>query len=475
MNEPVRQSHRDAWLVTDVALIVRLAVVAWAGRLFPPAGDGFYYDALARRIAHGDGYTWAWPDGAVTYAAHYPIGYPALIGAFYATYGDAPAVAMLFNAVAGAAATFAAHRLLVPATSRRLALLGALAVALHPALVPYTAALMTEGVTAALLCIAAALAQVARDRRDGWRWRTAAAMTMGVATLVRPQCLVLAPLLGLLMVPSIASLRARALCAVAVTTIAVACCTPWTGRNCLRMGRCALVSVNGGWNFLIGAQTTGGAWVPVEVPPACRDVWDEAAKDACFEREARARVTAAPGAWLARAPAKLAATFDYFGAAPWYLNLSNVSGFSAQKKAALGAVETIVSRLFLLGALVACARNPGPRRRARQVVAALGAVLLVTIHAWPVYLAVVALVLLLGVRALGRMPLLVPWTAGILATTAATHVVFFGAGRYGLVAAPLVTLLAFVGRGSPIPPVASVSLANSASQCSPSRDAASRS
>ena len=57
-----------------VALAARLAVVAWAWSRFPPVEDGHYYDVLAQRLAQGLGYTWLWPDGAVTYAAHYPGG-----------------------------------------------------------------------------------------------------------------------------------------------------------------------------------------------------------------------------------------------------------------------------------------------------------------------------------------------------------------------------------------------------------------
>ena len=50
-----------------------------ARRAFPRSEDGHYYDVLARRLAAGQGYTWLWPDGAVTYAAHYPVGYPAML------------------------------------------------------------------------------------------------------------------------------------------------------------------------------------------------------------------------------------------------------------------------------------------------------------------------------------------------------------------------------------------------------------
>ena len=74
-------ARRDPSIVAGVALVARLAVVAWAGGRFPASGDGFYYDVLARRLAHGDGYTWLWPDGAVTNVAHYPVGYPAILAA----------------------------------------------------------------------------------------------------------------------------------------------------------------------------------------------------------------------------------------------------------------------------------------------------------------------------------------------------------------------------------------------------------
>ena len=72
---------RDALVVTLVALVARLVVVAWAAGHIPPTADGAYYHRLAIRLATGQGYTWLWPDGVVTAAAHYPVGYPALIGA----------------------------------------------------------------------------------------------------------------------------------------------------------------------------------------------------------------------------------------------------------------------------------------------------------------------------------------------------------------------------------------------------------
>ena len=447
-------NRRDALVVTLVALVARLVVVAWAAGHIPPTADGEYYHQLAMRLALGHGYTWLWPDGVVTAAAHYPVGYPALIGAAYFLFGMKPVVAMLVNALIGTAGAWAAHDLLRRATSRRLAFAGGLAVAIHPALVPYTAALMTEGVTAALLVIAAAFAERAHHadaRRPAIAWLVACGVMMGVATLVRPQSLVLAPVLGWLATRS--TTRAAIAGAVAATVLALAVCAPWTVRNCRRMERCALVSVNGGWNLAIGTQTTGGGWQEMTVPEACREVFAEAAKDECFGRQAQKTIAADPLGWLARAPAKLRVTFDYFGAAPWYLHVANPERFPYRAKVALGVLETVVSRLLLVAALVSARKLDGPRRLLREAATGFGLLACFMAAGAMGYLACALALLLLGPRELMRQPRIVAVTAAVLLATAVLHVVFFGAGRYGLVVVPFITALAFVRpeRASPAP------------------------
>ena len=108
----VRERRGDARIIFLIALGARAAVVLWASSRFPAVEDGHYYDVLARRIASGVGYTWLWPDGAVTYVAHYPVGYPALVAAGYALFGPTAWVAMTINAVLGAAGAYAGHRLI---------------------------------------------------------------------------------------------------------------------------------------------------------------------------------------------------------------------------------------------------------------------------------------------------------------------------------------------------------------------------
>lgn len=448
-------TRRDALVVTAVALAARLGIVAWAAKAVPPAADGTYYHLLATRIAKGEGYTWLWPDGVVTHAAHYPVGYPALLAAAYAVFGAAPVVAMLVNAVIGAAGAWAAHDLLRRATSPRLALAGGLVVALHPALVPYTAALMTEGVTAALMVVGAAFAARARDARQdhaqgsrrgrrGLPWLAACAVVLGAATLVRPQVIAVAPVLGWLACARDASSRQRITRAALATALALAVCAPWTARNCVRMERCALVSVNGGWNLAIGTQTTSGGWQEMAVPEACKEVFAEAAKDECFGREARRVILADPGAWLARVPAKLRVTFDYFGAAPWYLHAANPDAFPYRAKVTLGAVETVISRLLLAGALVSVRKLEGPRTLLREAITGFGLLACFLAAGALGYVACGLAVLLLGRKELERVPLLVPASAVVLLATAVLHAVFFGAGRYGLMVVPFVSALAFV-------------------------------
>jgi hypothetical protein len=471
----VRQRRRDALVVLVVAVAARMAVVAWAHARFPAVEDGHYYDVLARRLAAGAGYTWLWPDGAVTYAAHYPVGYPAMLALAYVALGASVGVAMAVNAVVGAAAAYAAHRLVDgEGVARWRPLAAGACVALHPALLAYTPAVMTEGVTAALLVVAAAFAARTRVAHRALPWLVALGAVMGAATLVRPQSLLLAPVLGALAGPAPMPARARILRAVAVATIALACVAPWTARNCARMHRCALVSVNGGWNLLIGAQSRSGAWEPMVVPPECATVWDEAGKDACFERAARSAIAASPGSWIARAPGKLAVTLDYFGAGPWYLHASDAAAFDDAWKLRVGTVETIACRLLLLGALFATWRLPGPRRLARGVVVAVGAVSAVTVHGWVAYVAIALGIALLGRRELTRTPVLVAATAALIVATVLVHATFFGAGRYGLVVVPLLTAMAFV-RATPKPPLAIASRSISERIPSPSVVEAARS
>jgi 4-amino-4-deoxy-L-arabinose transferase-like glycosyltransferase len=336
---------------------------------------------------------------------------------------------MLLNAALGALAAVAVHRLLQE-SGRRWAAVAALGVALHPGLVLYTPALMTEGVTAALWVAAVWASQRAAEGRRGFV--VLAGVLLGVATLVRPQTVAMAPVVGWLCAAPRNGLRGRMAHAVLVTVLAVLTCAPWTLRNCERMGHCAFVSVNGGWNLLIGTQSEGaGAWSELRVPEACRTVYDEAGKDACFGDAARERIRHDPWAWLALTPSKLHATFDYCGAGPWYLHEANADAFGDRAKLWLGTVETAYERIVLLLLLVG-AWASGGRQRWRTLVFGVALVFLCQRHATPAYLGAAVLLVWREQRHVVDV-----MAAAVIVLVATVHGVFFGAGRYQLVIWPL--------------------------------------
>lgn len=428
----------DPYALAALAFVVRLAVVLWAGSRFPPVDDGRYYQIVADRIAHGLGYTWAWPDGAVTYAAHYPVGYPGLLGAFYALFGSNPVVGMLVNALLGAASVFAVERLLAESGSRLAALLGALLLALHPALVLYTPALMTEGVAASVITIAAWLCRRASGR--GVAALVAAGLALGASILIRPQLILAVPFLGLLATPASGGVQRRMARAALVSVLAVVTCLPWTLRNCSRLESCVFVSANGGWNLLIGSAPEGeGHFIPLDtigVPSECREVFGEADKDRCFGRAGMRRIAENPFAWLSLAPLKLMRTFEYAGAAGYYLHASNPAVFDYRAKLSLATIETIYQRVVLVLAAMGAARLLGRRYpRAGRFFLVVGAACALLPVSFVTYLTLVLAALLLGRRAFDA-PALVA-AAAVIGTTALTHAIFFGEGRYGLVVFPL--------------------------------------
>lgn len=444
--------RRDAAWLFGAALALRLVVVAVAQGRFPPADDGTFYHAVAVRIAQGAGYTWAWPDGAVTYAAHYPVGYPALLGAAYAIFGASPLTAMLLNALMGALLVVGVHACALRWASLGRARLAALAVALHPTLILYTAAVMTEAAAASLLVLLTSYALFLRDSARGWPFRVALGALGALLVLIRPQLLPMLPLLGAVAVsvPAEAGrsrawlLRLRG--AAEVLLVALACCAPWTLRNCAKMDGCVFVSANGGWNLLIGTLPEGrGSFAPIAgptVPPACREVYGEAGKDRCFGRAGAERIRAAPWAWLALAPQKLGQLFNHGAVASSYLQASNASLISDGRRVAISTVETLYSRLLLLGACLGLLRAAsGWLGRGFSLVAAG-----FTLSPWGALAQLAVLGGLLAERpGPGHRPLI--WlAASLLGMCVLTHIVFFGAPRYALIWSPWLAWLLILPR-----------------------------
>jgi 4-amino-4-deoxy-L-arabinose transferase-like glycosyltransferase len=443
VSDAERPRSRDLAVTALVALGARLVIVALAWDRFPPADDGVLYDTLARRLAAGQGYTWAWADGVVTPVAHYPVGYPALLAMAYRALGAWPHSALLLHALIGAIGAVGIHVVAGWGTSRRAGVWAGLLVALHPALLTYTSAVMTEGVCSALLAVPFALALRTRDARQrGWAWggTVLAGAVLGGVALVRPQVLLLAP--GLAWLASLGARRERFVALVWVALGIFAVIAPWTLRNERAFGRPVLVSANGGWNLLIGTDAEAhGTWSALDPPGGCKEVWGEASKDECFGRVARQRIEEAPGAWLRLVPEKLAVTFDVGGSGASYLSRARPDLVQRWMVLAAGAVETLFERVMVLAALLALALERGARGRLRLGLGLVSSMFLFVHHAWPAYVGLALLLPLGGAARLHAEPIRgVAWL--VLASTILTHAVFFGAGRYGLLVYPWIGALA---------------------------------
>jgi 4-amino-4-deoxy-L-arabinose transferase-like glycosyltransferase len=438
--------RQAAWLF-GLALGLRLLVVAFAASRFAPADDGSFYHAVAQRIARGEGYTWAWPNGVVTYAAHYPVGYPALLGGAYALLGPRPVSAMLVNAVVGGLLVVGVHACALRVTTLARARLAGLAIALHPTFVLYTAALMTEVAAVSALMLLSGYALFIRAKERGFAWRLPLGVGGAVMVLIRPQLLPLLPLLGAVAIsaPAQASrwqqLAIRLRGAAEVLLVGVLCCAPWTLRNCAKMDGCVFVSANGGWNLLIGTLPEGqGSFAPIArstVPVECREVFGEAGKDRCFGRAGLRRIQEEPLTWLGLAPRKLGQVFDHAAVASSYLQTSNPALVTDRVRKSISTIETLSSRLLLLGACLGLLR--GATCWWGRGFSLAGA--LFTLSPWGYLAELGVLGALLSMRPdPGRRPLFF-LAASVLGLCVITHIVFFGAARYGLIWTPWLPLL----------------------------------
>jgi 4-amino-4-deoxy-L-arabinose transferase-like glycosyltransferase len=418
--------RRDVGAVALVALVVRVAWVAYSHR--PPGGlnDPLLYQRFAQGIAAGKGYVSF--HGKPT--AYYPPGYPYFLGAIQWVCNQVglrdhlTIVAGLaqsgLGTVAAGASVIAGRRLgaawgSVPA--RRIGLASGLVLALWPNLVLYAGVLLSETLFVAALAVfvAAVLSMEAEDGRLRVGVAVVAAAMLGVATLVRPQVLVVVPALVVAWLAARRPWRrgVRDLGVLAAGVVVVL--TPWVIRNAVVLDAFVPLSNNGGDNLCVGFHP--GATGHFEVPPYC-DTGEFYVDGPAAELRREDETTARARRWAT----------GHLGALPalsirklWYTYDTDGDG--------LRAVESYEQDRFL----------PSGLRSALHVVTATGYVVVVLATAIGALVAVRRwwrdrgpAVVVGAVLAMAALSLLVP-------------VAFFGDARFKVASAPLVALLAGLG------------------------------
>jgi len=429
------------------ALLPRLFVaIAWAKE---PVWDGHYYHFGAERIARGLGYS----EDVLSHGhllwkpwVHYPVGYSAILGLFYRVFGAELVVAPVFNALTGALLVAVVHRLARYYLSPERARIAAGLSGIHPGLIAYSAVVMTEPLAALLLLGAGLAALHFRGRVHALAF---AGVLLGLATLVRPASLLAGPLLIFTQPTPWWKAALRACVATAIALLVV---LPWTVRNCQRLDGCALVSTNGGWNLAIGAITETGRFQTLRAADGCPIVTGQVQQDRCWGEVGRAKIMAAPGAWLAKAPLKLAQTFDHESFAIEYLHEADPESWPEARRVAARELLTGFHRLLLAIAalgVVAWPRWNAPARSAFFTQLGLGSMMAgIALYAFladehPFYLLAVLAPVVAALPLPGR-PMHGPagaYVLSLLGVTALTHVVFFGEDRYHLVVTPLLCIL----------------------------------
>jgi len=419
--------------------------------------DGHYYDFGARRIAQGLGYS----NDAVIQGVevwhpwcHYPVGYSGFLAGLYAVAGDGQYVAPIANAVLGALVVMVTHRITIHWLSRKRALMAALLAAINLEMIFYTPLVMTE-LLAALGPLVALWVALGWRKRRPWCAAAVAGIVMGLSTLVHPQAIVMAPVVGAVVPPwSRLIPRARTMTAALTTLCALLVVAPWTVRNCRVMDGCAFVSTNGGWNLAIGSfPRATGRFETLRASDGCEVVTGQVHQDRCWAKVGIGHIRRDPIRWLRLAPKKLGFCFDHASFPVEYLRQADPNAWPEPVRVgwrhALTGMHRVLLSLAAFGLIAWDLRT----RRGFAIETTLRAVAAGLIaYGWssdpPSFWPLAVVIVATGLLPRRSAPFLGPVGVAIVASFLlflATHVVFFGEDRYRLPLVPMICMLAAAG------------------------------
>lgn len=184
------------------AVLIRMVVAVFMGdrvELLPGIHDQVSYDALARSLLAGRGYSFTAPwypfTPANTPTAHWSFIYPLYLAGTYAVTGDHPLAARLVQgAVGGALICFLVYRIGRRVVNESAGLIGAGLAAVYGYFIYYDVALMTETFFIVLVLLSLFLALELSERTTLPRW-LGLGLALGLAALLRQTILLFVPVL----------------------------------------------------------------------------------------------------------------------------------------------------------------------------------------------------------------------------------------------------------------------------------------
>lgn len=376
-----------ALLVIIIMLAVALRAMFWlevVGPAAPLRGDEIDYDAIARSLASGHGFSLI----ADKPTASRPPLYPILLAGVYRISGARAEAGRAFQILLGGAIVLLAYLLGRRLFSESAALAAAALAACNPSLIFISSYMLAENIYVVLLL--AFLVLFAGDRTKPLSYAACAAggVLLGLASLARPNAFPFALFAAVSLLFFGAGARGARLAKSIVMLAAVfAVLAPWAARNDARFGKPVFFTTHGGITFYQGnnrvaydVPTYRGTVAPLEALPGWDDIKGkgEVAGDAEAWRLGKAFVRENPdllprmAAWRFTRFWRLAGDAPFSGVkSGWWWDKGKRFGRLASSLDVVFLFSVVVIPLFIIGLVMTI-------RRYRSLVYLYGVILVHT-------------------------------------------------------------------------------------------------
>ena len=319
-------------LILVAAVLIRIPVALYMGdqvTVLPGIHDQVSYDALARSLLEGRGYSftenWYPFTKANTPTSHWSFLYPLYLAGIYAVTGYHPLVARIIQAAVGSALLcFLVYKIGRRVVNEDTGLVGAGLAAIYGYFIYYNVALMTETFFIVLVLLTLYLGIELKENPTWMRW-IGLGFSLGLAGLLRQTVLLFAPFLLFWLFMELRGKSIRWWHFALPVAVVILLIAPWTIRNYQVYREFLLLNSNAGYAlFASNNPNLGTDWnndlVVVPVPEDLEGQ-NEAQLDRALTRRGIEFIRSDPGRYLLLTLDK---TLEYF----WFWPSSDSSQIS---------------------------------------------------------------------------------------------------------------------------------------------------